>query len=439
MHGVYANFFKEQFNVILDLLSLAFFIVGQGIFLSLPITIYLMITILGMILFALWYYCSMNQILEKLIKKRRKMLAATINNINQFKFIRIFNRQKEEIKQYQKLNKEYTQEDIRFIKLVLFYEIVNDHITYLKTPIIYLIGGISIMKGSMTFGMLTAFLLFSDKILDSFLTLGANLEVIDDFIVVRKRIQKLMKLKEEKENDKNYDLKGEIQFSQVSITFFKKSILENLNFEIKKGEKVAIIGENGSGKSILARAMMGFYPIKGDIFLNHYSIKKLSPSNIREYVELVSGDASLFAGTILQNITLGKKCKKEVLEKIVKQSEIYQDIQGFKDKYQTLIGEKGVKLSGGQKQRILIARALLRNKPIIIFDNAFNKLDVNTSQRILQNLIEKYTDTTMIFITHDLKIQEKMDKTIMIQRGTNKIKEGKNENKKEIKTNLSNI
>lgn len=124
-------------------------------------------------------------------------------------------------------------------------------------------------------------------------------------------------------------------------------------------------------------------------------------------MDLVSGEADLFTGSILKNIALEATdtrikdiTEEEKIIKVSKQAEIYKDIKGFEQEYQTIVGEKGVKLSGGQKQRILIARVLLRNKPIIIFDNAFSKLDNQTSQKILQNLVDQYPETTMIFMGH---------------------------------------
>lgn len=148
--GEYANFYKVQFNLILDILSLTFFIVTQGVFLSTSITIYLAVTVVIMLLFAFWYYRKMTAMLEKLIDKKKKLLGAVVNNVNQFKFIRIYNRQKEEIKKYERLNREYTKEDIKFVKFILFFEIISEHITYLSDPIICLLGGISIIQGKMT-------------------------------------------------------------------------------------------------------------------------------------------------------------------------------------------------------------------------------------------------------------------------------------------------
>ena len=317
----YANFYKNQFNLILDIISLSFFIVTQGISLSTSVTIYLMITIVIMLLFALWYYYKMTALLENVILKKRKMLGATISNINQFKFVRIFNRQKEEIQKYKRLNKDYTEEDIKFIRLILFYDIVSEHITYLSDPIICLLGGIAIMQGNMTMGGLTALLLFASKILMSLYSFGENLEVVNTFLVVRQKIKKLMNLKEEKIGNYFYDLEGDIVFHNVSIKISEKEILANLNFAIKKGEKIALIGDNGTGKSILAKSILGFYPVEGNIYLNYHNSKQLDKSNIRQYIDFVSGEADLFSGTILDNIELDIQSTKEQLLRVTKQAE----------------------------------------------------------------------------------------------------------------------
>lgn len=230
-----------------------------------------------------------------------------------------------------------------------------------------------------------------------------------------------MSLEEETNENHSYDLNGDILFHNVSIGLTKKTILSNLNFAIKRGEKVAIFGENGSGKSTLAKAILGFYPIQGNIYLNYHNTKQLDKSNIREYIDFVSGEADLFGGTVLENIELGSRITEKRIIKASQEAEIYQDIKRFEEGYQTVIGEKGVKLSGGQKQRILITRALIRNKPVIIFDNAFSKLDNNTSNKIFQNLKNNYPETTMIFITHKLEIGEYVDNIIKLEEGTSKI------------------
>lgn len=412
---VYSNFFNKFFNLVLDLLTLSYFIIKKGIVLNIPITIYIILTSFIMLIFTVWYYKRLNKSLESLISKKKELLKTTINNINNYKLIRVFNKQRDEIEKYNKLNEQSKNEDVKLIKLILFYEIINDHITYIKTPIIYLIGGLAIMNGEMTFGSLEALTIFAERIFDGLLQIGANLETIDTFHVVTKKINDLMKLKEEENKYYSYKLDGDIIFHKVSILVGKVKLIENLNLNIKKGEKVAIVGENGSGKSLLAKAMLGFYQIEGNIYFNYHNSRQLNKENIREYVDYVSGDAEMFSGTIKENLQLDKSYKRAKLMQVSKEAEILEDIENFDTKFDTCIGEKGVKLSGGQKQRILIARALLRNKPIIIFDNVFNKLDNQTREIILKNIQEKYIDKTIIFITHDKNIFQKVDKIIDLE------------------------
>ena len=243
----------------------------------------------------------------------------------------------------------------------------------------------------------------------------------------------MLRLKEESKDKEKYNLNGDIIFSNVNLFAEDKLMLKDLNFLIKKGEKIAIIGDNGSGKSLLSKAMLGFNDYNGNIYLNNHNIDRLNKENIREYIDLVQGDSYLFKGSILDNVLLDNKnkVKKKKKKKVLKDSEIYDDIQRFQEKENTLVGEKGTKLSGGQKQRVAIARSLIKDKPIIIFDEAINKIDNSTKEKIVINLVHEYNDKTMIFITHDLSIIEYVDRIIYIDNNTTTI--GEHEELKELK------
>ena len=143
---IFSNFFNSQFNVILDILFLSIFIIKQSSALNLTISVYILITILVMISFSVWYVKKLNISISKMISKRKKVLSAIIMNVSNSKLVRMFNKQKEEKKKFKELNDDYADENIKFIKLVLFYDIISEHITYLKNPIIYVVGGISIIK-----------------------------------------------------------------------------------------------------------------------------------------------------------------------------------------------------------------------------------------------------------------------------------------------------
>ena len=267
-------------------------------------------------------------------------------------------------------------------------------------------------------GSLTALSNLAGKIFDYLYSFGENLEIIDDFYVVTKKINKLLNLSEEEKENYRYDLYGEIIFSNVTIHVGNRTILENLNFIIKPGENVAIIGENGSGKSILAKTILGFYDYEGNIYINNHNIKRLNKEDIRKYVELILGESYMFSGSIMENIALDNEIYEEKINQVIKDCELKYDIDKFEDKYDTLIGEKGTKLSGGQKQRMCVARSLVNNKPVIVLDEALNKLDNNTRRSILTNLKEKYKSKTIILISNNLEVVEFADSIIYIHKNT---------------------
>lgn len=410
---VYSKFFNSQFNVILDVLFLSILTIIEGITLNLEVSLYIFFSIIVMLLFSLWYYKKLGISIDNMIIQRKKLLNATINNANNFKFIRMFNKQKEEKENYKTLNNARSEKEIKFIKLVLFYDIILEHITYLKTPIIYALGGIAIINGKMTMGTLVAIHSLAERIFDCIYSFGDNLDTIDDFQIVTKKLNQLLKLKEEIRENELYDLNGEIIFSNVTIYVNSQIILKDINFIISKGEKVAIIGENGSGKSILAKTILGFYKYDGNIYINNHNIKRLNKENIRKYVELVLEDY-MFSGSILQNIELDKDIKQEVLEQVLLDCDIKDDINEFKEGYNTQIGEKGIKLSGGQKQRICLARTLVSDKPILVLDEGLNKLDNKTRANVLSRLTGNYSDKTIIFVSNDLEILNYVSSIIYI-------------------------
>ncbi len=434
---IYSEFFNSQFNIILDIIFLSIFIIKESSKLNIAISVYIFTSIIIMMIFSLWYFKKLNKSIERLVSKRKKLLSTTLINLNNLKLVRMFNKQKQEKENYKKLNDDYNEANESFIKLVLFYDIILEHITYLKRPIIFIIGGISIINGNMTIGALMALINLAGEIFNCIYDLGENLEIIDNFFVVSKKINRLLRLKQEEKEKQIYDLNGEIIFSNVTIYVEKKKILENLNFIIKEGEKVAIIGENGSGKSILAKTILGFYDYEGNIYINNHNIKRLSKENIRKYVELILGESYMFSGSIMENIALHNEIDEQKIKQAVKDTEIEADIKKFKDKYNTLIGEKGTKLSGGQKQRICIARSLVNNKPILILDEAVNKLDNKTRQNILENLKNKYKEKTIILISNNLEIINYVDNIIFIDqkttiKGTHKELLERNKNYKKI-------
>ncbi|NOZ89765.1 MAG: ABC transporter ATP-binding protein [Epsilonproteobacteria bacterium] len=209
-----------------------------------------------------------------------------------------------------------------------------------------------------------------------------------------------------------------IRLKDVSFSYDKSvKVLDNLNLEIKEGEKVAIIGETGSGKSTLAQILIGLYPIdSGEIFYNGVEIKDIGYRTIRENVGFVIQSPMMFNNTLRFNLTLGKDYSDEQIFKALKIAQLYDFVKGLEKGLDTIVGKNGTKLSGGQKQRLSIARVLLDNPKVIIFDESTSSLDNQTEDRLLEALESYISDKTIITIAHRQNSIEKADRIIDLSR-----------------------
>lgn len=251
-----------------------------------------------------------------------------------------------------------------------------------------------------------------------FISLGNNLDSIDDFIVTNHLLSKLFDLQEEEENTiKDIEELKELLLFNLTIEVGEREILRNINLKVNSGEKIAVVGENGSGKSIFVKTLLGFYDHKGDIYFNHHHIEKTNKQILRSEIAFVPEDPFIFSGTIRQNIDFQNVLKQEELEDIISKVRLKTDIERFDKKEETYVGEKGITLSGGQKQRIALARALTNDKPILLLDEAINKLDEKTKKEVFQEVILDNVKT-IILITHDFSLLEKMDRVLFLHNGT---------------------
>ena len=195
-------------------------------------------------------------------------------------------------------------------------------------------------------------------------------------------------------------------------------VFEKLNFTIKKGENIYLVGSNGSGKSIITKLLLGFIEYEGDIFIDDIDLKDLNKTKLRENIGLCFQTPYIFSDTIKNNIDCFENKKIEEIKEICKICVLDQEIEKNLNKYDELLGERGINLSGGQKQRINIARLLIQNKKVLIFDDVLSKLDNNTKNKIVENLNKSFPDNINIFITHDLLRIPKGSRVLFIDEKT---------------------
>ena len=223
------------------------------------------------------------------------------------------------------------------------------------------------------------------------------------------------------------DFKESIEFKNISFSYGDGNVIENFSMKIKKGEKVALVGLSGSGKSTLISLLLRLYDIKdGEILIDGINIKEYTISSVRDAFALVSQDIFLFNDTIEENLQAGISYSHDEIQHALEVSYASEFVDKLKDGLHTYIGDRGMRLSGGQSQRLTIARAFLRDCPILLFDEATSALD-NESEKTVQKALDKVaSDKTVIAVAHRLSTVQNYDRIIVMKDGK-KVQEGKHQ------------
>jgi len=286
------------------------------------------------------------------------------------------------------------------------------------------IGGMQYINGEIeNIGIIAEFIIYVNMLTWPVAVVGWVTSIVQQAEVSQRRINEFL---EEKPDIANYAITkssiiGAIEFKDVTFTYEDTNItaLDNVSFKIKQGETLAILGRTGSGKSTIAALIARLYDASdGTILIDDQPIKDINLDSLRESIGFVPQDAFLFSDTIKDNIKIGNQEATDLqVEQAAKSAYIYHNIIDFSEQFDTLVGERGVTLSGGQKQRISIARALISNPEILIFDDCLSAVDTETEEVILQNLKEATKGKTTIIISHRASSVKNADKIIILEAG----------------------
>jgi ATP-binding cassette, subfamily B, multidrug efflux pump len=293
----------------------------------------------------------------------------------------------------------------------------------LSTILTIYIGGIQVMNGSISAGNIAEFIIYINQLTFPVTMLGWVTSLIQRAAASQKRINEFLDIPSDIQSNETaeMELSGNIKFDQVSFTYPDTGIeaLKNVSFEINSGEFVAIIGKTGSGKSTLANLMMRMYDVEdGAIDVDGKNIKDLNLKDYRNQIGFVPQEVFLFSDTIKNNIAFGlNEVTDEEVHAAAKNASVYTNIIDFDEKFETMLGERGITLSGGQKQRVSIARALIKSPKILVFDDCLSAVDTKTEEEILQNLGKIMAGKTSILITHRISTIKNADKILVLDNG----------------------
>ncbi|ULQ57743.1 ABC transporter ATP-binding protein/permease [Flavihumibacter rivuli] len=402
--------------------------------------------------FSVWYMLRANPRLTLLVLAPLPLLAITIYYVNTIinrkseriqallsdltttaqesysgiRVIKSFVQEKAQQLFFEQNSEAYRQNAIGLAKVEAIYFPSMSLMIGISTLMTILVGGIYAMQpgSGVTTGTLAEFIMYINILTFPVSAIGWTASMIQRAAASQKRINEFLQtdtLIHQPENPVEPAFEGNISFDQVSFTYAHTGIraMDKFTLNINKGQKVAIIGRTGSGKTTLAQLLLRMYdPNEGSIRIDGVDLRSIDLQALRNQVAYVPQDVFLFSDTIRNNIAFGLgAASDEQVEKAARAASVHKEIEGFSQQYETMVGERGVTLSGGQKQRISIARALVKDPKVVVFDDCLSAVDAKTEKQIIGNLYAFLHDKTAIIITHRIFSLFEFDTIVVMEDG----------------------
>ena len=361
--------------------------------------------------------------------KRNQEVLADVNgkvqdNISGIREIQSFGREAEEYMSMKEYCKYYSYVNIRANFAAAIFHPTIEFLTSVGSVLVMGIGGTLAMKDVLSISDVVGFFMYLSLFYSPIATLSRIVEDMQNAFAGGHRVLSILDMESEIKDSENAEdigrAKGNIEFDHVSFYYNENEpVLKNISFKVEAGKMVAFVGATGVGKSTIVSLMERFYdPVSGSVLLDGNDIRNITVKSLRENISMVLQDVFLFNGSIYDNIAYGKPtASREEVIRAAETARVSDFVSKLPDGYDTIIGERGVRLSGGQKQRIAIARAVLKNSPVLILDEATSAVDNETEALIQQAIDELSKSRTVIVIAHRLSTVMKADNIIVLEDG----------------------
>jgi len=369
--------------------------------------------------------------ISKIINIRSKIVQEYLSKLTTFtqeafsgvKIIKTYTIEDFTNKKLERLAGDSKEKNMSLVKVQSWFFPLMILLIGISNILVIYIGGNQYMSGQIELGVLAEFIIYVNMLTWPVATVGWVTSIIQQAEASQKRINEFLNVPNKIINKKNSKLivDGDITFNNVSYSYKETNIkaLNKISFNVKKGESIAVMGDVGSGKTTILELISRVYePDEGSISIGINNISEISLNILRESIGYVPQSTFLFSETIENNLKFGKEdaSKLEIRESI-KIACLTKDIEQFKDKYSTLLGERGVNLSGGQKQRLAIARAVIKKPKILILDDSLSAVDTQTEKNIINNLNKTTKSITVFISTHRISTSKNCDKILVINNG----------------------
>ncbi len=340
------------------------------------------------------------------------------------RLIKAYNRIEHEQQRFEEQSESYRKKKLRLDMIESLFHPALNFLIGASLLIVIWKGGEMVIEGTITIGNIAEFLIYVAYLTWPVAALGYTTNRFQRSLASWNRIQELMEEPIEIKNTEDKideEVKGHLEFKNVGFKYpgMDEMVLKNLSFEVKSGENIAIVGRTGSGKTSLVQLIPRLFdPVEGEVLLDGENIKSWSLASLRNAIGFVPQETFLFSDTIGDNIAFGATDASEVeIETAAEKAQVKDNILDFEKKFKTMLGERGITLSGGQKQRTAIARALIKDPKILIFDDSLSAVDTKTEEAILKHLRQELNGRTTIMISHRISTIKDADKIYYLEDG----------------------
>ncbi len=407
----------------INLSSLFFFVIYSMLSVSPMLTFY---SLLPMPFLSISIYYVSNLINKKsgIIQKQLATLNSTAQEVySGIRVVKSYVQEPAMLRHFGNQSDDYKDKTMDLAKVNALFFPLMILLVGASTVLTVYVGGVQVVKGTVTPGNIAEFVIYVSMLTWPITALGWIASIVQQAAASQSRINEFLDVDPAIKNPiiDPVELKGNIEFKNVDFVYPDSGIraINDLTFTLKSGQKMAIIGKTGSGKTTIADLLLRMYDVtEGQILIDGRNIRDHDLANLRKKIGYVPQDLFLFSDTIAGNVAFGKRtADRATIEEFTRYASVYEDIVGLPEGFDTMVGERGVTLSGGQKQRISIARALIKEPDIVILDDCLSAVDTTTEQQILGYLNGKLKDKTSLIITHRIYSSLQFDHIIVIEDG----------------------